>query len=321
MSLRPKLRQKLRLAFMGSPAFSVPTLAALTDAGHDIACVYSQPPRPAGRGKRERKTAVHEFAEARGLEVRTPKSLRKAPEQEAFAALNLDAAIVVAYGLILPKAILDAPRLGCFNLHASLLPRWRGAAPIHRALMAGDDVTGVCVMRMDEGLDTGPVYARAETPIDADDTTGALHDRLAAIGAPLMCDTLELIAHEHAQATPQPDQGVTYADKISNAETRIDWSRPARDLDHMIRGLAPTPGAWFELPDGERTIRVKALMSRLGLAAEPNAPPGTLLDDALLIACGEGALRLTVVQREGKGPMSAADYLRGSPLPAGTRVH
>lgn len=300
----------LRLAFMGSPTFALPTLEALIAAGHDIACVYSQPPRPAGRGKQERPTPVHAFAAARGLEVRTPKSLKRAEEQAAFAALQIDAAIVVAYGLILPKAILDAPRLGCFNLHGSLLPRWRGAAPIQRAIMAGDRVTGVQVMRMEEGLDTGPVLASAETPIEVDDTTATLHDRLAALGAPLMVDALAQVERGMANETPQTTDGVTYAHKITPAEARIDWSRPAREVDCAIRGLSPAPGAWFELGG----IRVKALLSRVGQGA---GAPGEALDDALLIACGEGAVRLLTVQREGRGPLSAGDFLRGQAVPAG----
>lgn len=304
----------LRLAFMGSPAFGLPTLEALIAAGHEIACVYSQPPRPAGRGKQARKTAVHEFAEARGIEVRTPKSLKRGEEQDAFAALNLDAAIVVAYGLILPKAVLDAPRLGAFNLHGSLLPRWRGAAPIQRAIMAGDRVTGVQVMRMEEGLDTGPIIASAETPIDVDDTTSTLHDRLAALGAPLMVEALAAIEHGGAKETPQSADGVTYAHKITPAEARIDWSKSAREIDCMIRGLSPAPGAWFEL----NGTRVKVLLSRVGQGAA--ATPGEALDDALLIACGEGAVRLLRLQREGRAALDAEIFLRGQPVPAGSRL-
>ncbi len=301
----------LRLAFMGSPAFALPALQALIEAGHEIACVYSQPPRPAGRGKQERLTPVAAFAAARGIEVRTPKSLKTAEAQAAFAALNLDAAIVVAYGLILPKPILDAPRLGAFNLHASLLPRWRGAAPIQRAIMAGDRVTGVQVMRMEEGLDTGPVLASAETPIQADDTAATLHDRLAALGAPLLTRTLALIERGHAIETPQPAEGVTYARKLTPLEARIDWTRPAREIDRQIRGLSPA--AWFEM-DG---VRVKALQSRLGRGA---GAPGEILDDDLLIACGEGAVRLLVVQREGRSPLAAQAFLRGQKAPIGARL-
>jgi len=303
----------LRLAFMGSPTFALPTLEALLEAGHEIACVYSQPPRPAGRGKQERQTPVHAFAAARGLEVRTPKSLKRAEEQAAFAALKLDAAIVVAYGLILPKAILDAPRLGAFNLHGSLLPRWRGAAPIQRAIMAGDSVTGVQVMRMEEGLDTGPVLATFQTPIDPTDNTASVHDRLAANGAALMRETLEKLERGAVTETPQPDEGVTYAHKITPAETRIDWTRPAREIDWMIRGLAPSPGAWFDM-DG---ARVKALHAQL---ADGAGAPGELLDNALLVACGDGAVRLLKLQREGRAPMEAEAFLRGHAAPAGARL-
>lgn len=303
----------LRLAFMGSPAFALPTLAALIAAGHDIACVYSQPPRPAGRGKQDRPTPVHAFAAERGIEVRTPRSLKKAPEQEAFAALDLDVAIVVAYGLILPKAILDAPARGALNLHGSLLPRWRGAAPIQRAIMAGDKVTGVQVMRMEEGLDTGAVLATAETPIEFDDTTQTVHDRLAKLGAALMRDTLEKFERGETTETPQAKEGVTYAHKITAAEARIDWTRSAREIDCMIRGLSPAPGAWFE-HDG---VRVKVLLSRLGQGA---GAPGEVLDDNLLIACGEGAVRLITVQREGRGPLAADTFLRGQPVPTGARL-
>jgi len=303
----------LRIAFMGSPTFALPTLEAVIDAGHDVACVYSQPPRPAGRGKQERPTPVHAFAAQRGIEVRTPKSLKKAPEQEAFAALNLDLAIVVAYGLILPKAILDAPKRGALNLHGSLLPRWRGAAPIQRAIMAGDSVTGVQVMRMEEGLDTGAILSSATTAIEFDDTTATLHDRLSAIGATLMRDTLDKLERGETVETPQAEEGVTYAHKITPAETRIDWSRPAREVDCMIRGLSPAPGAWFELEG----VRVKALLSRLGQGA---GAPGEVLDDQLLIACGEGAVRLLTVQREGRGPLAADVFLRGQAVPAGARL-
>ena len=303
----------LRLAFMGSPAFALPPLKALIAAGHEIACVYSQPPRPAGRGKQERPTPVHAFAADAGIAVRTPKTLKRADEQAAFAALKLDAAIVVAYGLILPKPILDAPRLGAFNLHASLLPRWRGAAPIQRAIMAGDRVTGVQVMRMEEGLDTGPVLASAETAIEADDTFGSLHDRLAALGAPLLVETLAKIERGEAIERPQVEEGVTYADKIKPAETRIDWTRPAREIDGMIRGLSPAPGAWFAL----NGVRVKALMSRLG---QGEGAPGEVLDDALLIACGAGAVRLERLQREGRAPLDADAFLRGQPVHRGDRL-
>jgi methionyl-tRNA formyltransferase len=302
-----------RLAFMGSPDFALPALAKLIDAGHDVACVYSQPPRPAGRGKQDRPTPVHAFATQRGIEVRTPKSLRNAEAQAAFAALDLDLAIVVAYGLILPKPILEAPRFGALNLHGSLLPRWRGAAPIQRALMAGDSVTGVQVMRMEEGLDTGPILASVETPIDSQDTSSTLHDRLARLGADLLIETLDKLSRGETRETIQSAEGVTYAHKITPAETRIDWSRSAREVDCQIRGLATHPGAWFEFGGA----RVKVLMS--GAEAGKGAP-GEALDDALLIACGENAVRLLVVQREGRGPLPAADFLRGVPVARGQRL-
>jgi methionyl-tRNA formyltransferase len=307
----------LRLAFMGSPDFATPSLAALIEAGHEIVCVYSQPPRPAGRGRSARKTPVHLFSEARGIEVRTPRSLKAAPAQAAFAALDLDLAVVVAYGLILPIAILQAPRLGCLNLHGSLLPRWRGAAPIQRALMAGDTETGVQAMRMDEGLDTGPVIASATVRIEPDDVAGALHDRMAAAGAAVLVEAVALLESGRARATPQAETGITYAQKITPEETKIDWSRPARDVDLTIRGLSPFPGAWFLLPGARTPVRVKALLSRL---ESGRGAPGEILDDALLIACGEGAVRVLQVQREGKAAMSADAFLRGQPVAAGTRL-
>ena len=304
----------LRIAFMGSPDFAVPALAELLARGHDVACVYAQPPRPAGRGQSLRKTPVHAFAEARGIEVRTPKSLKRAPEQEAFAALDLDIAAVVAYGLILPKPILEAPKHGCINLHGSLLPRWRGAAPIQRALMAGDAVTGVQAMRMEEGLDTGAVILGVSTPIEADDTAQTLHDRMAALGAPLLADAVAQIESGNAVETPQAAEGVTYASKIDPAEARIDWTKSAREVDCHIRGLSPFPGAWFEWPGEAGPVRVKALLSRVGIGG---GRPGELLDDSLLVACGSGAVRLLRVQREGRQAMDVGDFLRGSPIAAG----
>ncbi|MDZ4775564.1 MAG: methionyl-tRNA formyltransferase [Alphaproteobacteria bacterium] len=305
-----------RIAFMGSPDFAVPALAELLARGRNIVCVYSLPPRPAGRGQQLRKTPVHAFAEEHGIEVRTPKSLKKALEQEAFAALDLDLAVVVAYGLILPKPVLDAPRFGCVNLHGSLLPRWRGAAPIQRALMAGDAVTGVQAMRMEEGLDTGPVFATAMTPIDVDDTAQTLHDRLAALGAPLLADSVDAILAGAVQVIAQGEDGVTYAKKIEPAEARIDWSRPAREIDLQIRGLSPYPGAWFEAPGEKGVVRMKALLSRTGLGL---GAPGEVLDDELLVACGEGAVRLLRVQREGRQAMEVSEFQRGTPIPAGFR--
>ncbi|MEQ1617240.1 MAG: methionyl-tRNA formyltransferase [Terricaulis sp.] len=303
----------MRLAFMGSPAFAMPTLRALIGAGHEIACVYTQPPRPAGRGKHERRTIVHDFAAEAGIEVRTPRSLKSEEEHGAFAALAFDAAIVVAYGLILPPAVLVAPRYGALNLHASLLPRWRGAAPIQRAIMAGDRITGVQVMRMEAGLDTGAILASAESPIAFDDTSGTLHERLAALGAPLVVASLEAFERGDVHETPQSTAGITYAHKITPEETRIDWAMPARQIDCMIRGLSPAPGAWCELG----SARVKVLMSRLGDGA---GAPGEVLDDALLVACGEGAVRLLEVQREGRAPLPAETFLRGSPVQAGFRL-
>ncbi len=314
------MTQPLRLAFMGSPDFAVPVLAALIAAGHEIACVYSQPPRPAGRGKKLRPTAVHAFAEKQGLEVRTPLSFKKTPEQDAFAALNLDAAVVVAYGLILPQAILDAPRLGCMNMHASLLPRWRGAAPIHRAIMAGDTVTGVQAMMMEAGLDTGPVLATETTPISSSDTTGSLHDRLASLAADLAPRALSGLAEGSITPQPQSDEGVTYAHKIGADDRRIDWTRPAAEIDCQIRGLSPGPGAWFYFtPEGEtEPLRMKALMS-CAEAANTKASPGSLLDDNLLIACGDGqAVRLTRAQKPNAAAMDADVLLRGLAIPKGS---
>ncbi len=302
----------MRLAFMGTPDFAVPTLRALAEAGNEIAAVYTQPPRPAGRGKKPRPSPVQACAEALGLPVRTPETFRDPAEREAFAALGLDAAVVVAYGLILPVAVLEAPRLGCFNLHASMLPRWRGAAPIQRAVMAGDRETGVCAMRMEKGLDTGPTVLCERVAIGPRDTGGDVHDRLAAIGAPLMVRALEGVASGALGLTPQPEDGASYARKIEKAETRIDWTRPAAEVDAHARGLAPVPGAWTEIA-GER---VRVLMTR----PEPGeGQPGVALDDALLVACGTGAVRIERAQRPGRGPAAARDMLNGFPVPAGTR--
>jgi methionyl-tRNA formyltransferase len=307
----------LKLVFMGSPDFAVPSLSGLIEAGHPIACVYSQPPRPAGRGRAPRPTAVSAFAASRALPVRTPKSLKNPQAQEEFAALRADLAIVVAYGLILPKAILEAPRLGCLNLHASLLPRWRGAAPIQRAIMAGDRETGVQVMKMEEALDAGPILLSKTVPINSDDTAGSLHDRLAPLGARLLIEAVALMESGRARFTPQAQAGVTYAAKITPAETRIDWAQPAEIVDRKIRGLSPHPGAWFDLPTRRGPLRVKALLSRTEAGA---GAPGEALDDHLLIACGQGAIRLLRVQREGRGPMAAAAFLRGAGVPKGARL-
>lgn len=301
----------LRLAFLGTPDFAVPTLAELIAQGHDIAAVYSQPPRPKGRGLALEKSAVHRFAETAGLEVRNPVSLKGADEQQAFAALELDAAVVVAYGLILPKAILEAPMLGCFNLHGSLLPRWRGAAPIQRAVMACDAVTGVMVMRMDEGLDTGPVLMAEQVTIGRQ-TAGELTEKLARLGADLMVRALGALERGAITPKPQAEAGATYAKKISKDEARIDWSKSAAEIDCLIRGLSPWPGAFSEIK-GER-LKI--------LYAEPvtgKGAPGEIISDDLTVACGEGALRLTKVQRAGSKAMAAEDMLKGFALPKGTR--
>lgn len=300
----------MRVIFMGTPDFSVPVLDALVAAGHDIAAVYCQPPRPAGRGKKERLTPVHARAEALGLEVRHPISLKGAKEQADFAALNADIAVVVAYGLILPQAVLDAPALGCINIHASLLPRWRGAAPIHRAIMAGDAQTGICIMQMEAGLDTGPVLLRASLDITADETTGRLHDRLSQSGAALICDALEQLPNLTPEV--QPDTGVSYAAKIDKAEAQVDWTQDAVQIDRQIRGLSPFPGAWTTL-DG---ARIRLLGSHI---TDGDGAAGVALDDALSIGCGTGALRITRVQKAGKGAQGAQEFLRGTPVPAGTR--
>ena len=303
----------LRLAFMGSPEFAVPTLADIIAAGHDVACVYSQPPRPAGRGKQVQKTAIHEFAESRWLEVRTPENFRAAADRKALADLKLDVAVVVAYGLLLPQEILDAPRLGCFNLHGSILPRWRGAAPIHRAVMAGDRITGVQVMKMEAGLDTGPVMKTAIARITEDDTTGDIHDQLSHLGAQLMVKALAELEAGPVKLTPQTEDDVTIAPKVTPAEARIDWTKPAAQVSAHIRGLSPHPGAWFEL-DGQR---IKALHAR---AEDGSGRPGEVLDDDLLVACGEGAVRLTRLQRAGKGQMSAEEFQRGARISRGRRL-
>ncbi len=314
----------LRLAFMGSPDFAVPALAEILSAGHEVACVYTQPPRPAGRGKTLRPTPVHSIASAQGLAVRTPLSLRKSARQDEFAALDLDLAVVVAYGLILPQGVLDAPRLGCINLHGSRLPRWRGAAPIQRAIMAGDTETAVQVMQMEAGLDTGPVLMSETTPITARDTAQTLHDRLARIGADLLPRALAALERASLPARPQPDQGVTYAHKITAADQPIDWDRPAEAIDAQIRGLSPSPGAYFlwQPPGETEAIRIKALMSEVAQAPSDPSRPGTVLDAGpdvgLTIACGSGAVRITRLQRPGRGPVSAADFQRGNPILSGT---
>jgi methionyl-tRNA formyltransferase len=306
----------MRIVFMGTPDFAVPTLRALLDAGHDIA-VYTQPPRQAGRGMALRQSPVQQEAGRAGLAVRTPESLKSAEEQDRFRALKADAAVVVAYGLILPRAILDATRHGAFNVHASLLPRWRGAAPINRAVMAGDTETGVAIMRITEGLDAGPVCLEARLAIGRDDTAGELHDRLAKLGAGLIVEALVKVEAGELECATQPDAGITYAEKIKPDETRIDWTQPAPKVHDMIRGLSPCPGAWFELKLGGRTERVRALRTTF---VERSGTPGAVLDDHLTIACGEGAVRLTELQRAGKRPMPAEEFLRGVKLGPGAMV-
>ena len=300
----------MRLAFMGTPEFAVPTLDALVAAGHEIAAVYTQPPRPAGRGKGLSPSPVQRRAEAAGLEVRTPVSLRGGEEQAAFAALGLDAAVVAAYGLILPEPILSAPRHGCLNVHASLLPRWRGAAPIQRAILAGDERTGVCIMGMERGLDTGPVFARRETEIDRK-TAAELTEELAGIGGALIADVLDRLGDIVPE--PQPEDGVTYAHKIEKHEARLDFSRPAEAVERQIRAFNPVPGAFFEY-EGERIRLLAAEFS--GLSGEP----GTVLDHGLAIACGTGSIVPTLVQRAGRAAMRPDELLRGFVIPVGARL-
>ncbi|MAZ02081.1 MAG: methionyl-tRNA formyltransferase [Sneathiella sp.] len=294
----------MRLAFMGTPAFSAHILKALIGSSHDVVCVYSQPPRRAGRGKKMLPSAVQQLAESEGIPVRTPVSLKTPDIQADFANLRLEAAIVVAYGLILPKPILEAPKYGCLNLHASLLPRWRGAAPIQRAIMAGDQETGIALMQMEAGLDTGPVLSETKVPITAKATAGSLHDTLAEEGAKLLLETLGHLGDESRVARPQSEEGITYAEKISKSEAKIDWTKSAVELDRLIRGLNPAPGAFFE-HDG---LRIKVLSA---VPIDVSGTPGEVLDGQLTIACGEGALALETVQPAGKGRMSAAAFLNG----------
>lgn len=308
----------LRIIFMGTPHFAVATLRALADAGHEIVAAYTQPPRPAGRrGLELTPSPVQIVGERLGVEVRSPRSLRSEEEQVAFAGLNADVAVVVAYGLLLPEAILNGTRLGCYNGHASLLPRWRGAAPIQRAIMAGDTETGMMVMKMDKGLDTGPVALTAVQPIDPDMTAGALHDRLMALGADLMVDAMAQLEAGTLTLEPQPAEGVTYASKIDKAETRIDWTRPADELHHHVMGLSPAPGAWFEMQGASNPERVKLLRSAL---SSGSGSPGELLDSHLTVACGEGALRLIEVQKAGSKAMTAQDFQRGTKLEKGMKL-
>jgi methionyl-tRNA formyltransferase len=302
---------RLRLAFMGTPDFARASLAALIAAGHEIAAVYCQPPRPAGRGQRERPSPVQTLAQERGLPVSNPADLRSAAEQNAFAELRLDAAVVAAYGLILPRTMLQAPRLGCLNIHASLLPRWRGAAPIQRAILAGDHETGVTIMQMDEGLDTGPILLAERCAIEPTDTGGMLHDRLMILGALLIVEALDGVAAGKFAAKPQPATGVTYAAKLTGEEERLDWRLSADELARRVRAFAPWPGAWCDIG----AERLKVLAAEVVAAS---GPPGRLLDDRLTIACGEGALRLCRVQRAGRAPLDTADFLRGFALSPGT---
>lgn len=297
---------RLRLAFMGTPDFAASSLRALIDAGHEVACVYSQPPRPAGRGHQVQRSPVHVLAEERGIPVRTPKSLRNAEAQAEFAALDLDCAVVAAYGLILPQPILDAPRMGCLNIHASLLPRWRGAAPIQRSILAGDAETGVTIMQMDAGLDTGAMLLKGTVPITAETTAGSLHDALADMGAGLIVQALDGLAEGRLTAEPQPAEGVTYAAKLSRDDGRLDWSQPADFIERQVRALNPWPGVWFDLG----SERIKVLKAELA-EGTPGAAPGTLLDADLTVACAEGAVRLARVQRPGKAAVEGPAFLRG----------
>ena len=303
----------LRLVFMGTPDFAVPTLVEIVGRGHEVVAVYTRAPKPAGRGMALKPSPVEREAGRFGLPVLTPKTLRTAEAEAAFRAHGADAAVVVAYGLILPQPILEAVPLGCFNLHASLLPRWRGAAPINRAIMAGDSETGVMVMKMDEGLDTGPVAMAERMPIGADMTAGALHDALARLGADMTVRALAALERGSLVLTPQAETGVTHAAKIEKAETRIDWSKSWRAVHDHCRGLSPAPGAWFETAGA----RVKVLRTTRG---EASGEPGTVLDDALTVACGEGAVRILELQRAGRAPMKTDEFLRGTPLAPGTRL-
>jgi methionyl-tRNA formyltransferase len=308
----------LRIIFMGTPEFSVPTLRLLVDAGHRIVAVYSQPPRPGGRrGLDLQKSPVHQTAELLGLPVFTPVNFRDPQERKRFCELNADVAVVVAYGLLLPEEILNGTRDGCYNGHASLLPRWRGAAPIQRAIMAGDEKTGMMVMKMDKGLDTGPVALTRKVEIDENMTAGELHDKLMHVGAKAMAEAMVKLEMNDLPLTPQPSEGALYAAKIDKGETRVDFGRQARDVHNHIRGLAPFPGAWFELEIGGKPERIKVFGSQMD---EGSGTPGDLLTDNLVVACGSGAVRLTKLQKAGGKPLAADDFLRGTPLAAGTRL-
>lgn len=310
----------LRIIFMGTPEFSVPTLMEIIGQGHDVVACYSQPPRPAGRGMDLKKSPVHEAAETVGIPVYTPESLKDADEQQKFADLDADVAVVVAYGLLLPKPVLDAPREGCLNLHASLLPRWRGAAPINRAIMAGDSETAVQVMRMEEGLDTGPVCMSETVAIDPNMTAGDLHDRLSALGGDLMVRALAALSRGALTEVAQSVDGVTYASKLSKTETRIDWAGDGQSVHNHIRGLSPFPGAWCEITVGGKSERLKVLKS--AEVADASGEPGEVVsvDGAPVVACGAGGVRLVQVQRAGKKPMAAAEFLRGVQLKPGDKL-
>lgn len=308
----------LRIIFMGTPEFSVPTLRALKEAGHQIVAVYSQPPRPGGRrGLDLQKSPVHQAAELLGIPVFTPLNFKDEADRQQFRSLNADVAVVVAYGLLLPEAILSGTRLGCFNGHASLLPRWRGAAPIQRAIMAGDSKTGMMVMKMENGLDTGPVALSREVAIGENTTAGELHDQLMLVGARAMVEAMEKLETGDLPLTSQPEEGILYASKIDKNETRIDFTRPASEVHNHVRGLSPFPGAWFEVEINGRTERVKVLGSEL---ADGQAGPGNVIDDRMTVACGVGAVRLTRLQKAGGKPLAAADFLRGMPLAPSTRL-
>lgn len=300
---------------MGTPDFAVPTLLEIVGCGHEVVAVYTRAPKPAGRGMALQPSPVEREARRFGLPVLTPRTLRGEEAQAAFRSHDADAAVVVAYGLILPRPVLDAPRLGCFNLHASALPRWRGAAPINRAVMAGDAETAVMVMRMEEGLDTGPVAMAERLAIAPDMTAGDVHDALARLGADLMVRALAALERDALAVTPQGEAGVTYAAKIEKAETRIDWTKPSKAVHDHARGLSPFPGAWFELPEAKGPARIKVLRTT---RAEGSGPPGTVLDHRLSVACGDGAVRILQLQRAGRQPMTANEFLRGTPVAPGT---